>query len=485
MQINLVELCAAFHAEFCAVRKLCAAVGAEGGLGGRFGGLFAAAVGAEGHVRAVGRAAGARPAALGGLGSGLLAAAAGAEGHIVAIGGAAGAFPAALLSLLLLGLLLLSLLILHLLLVGGGERARHVARGIHAKANAHERRARARGVAAGGFHAARYCALNVALAHAGIGKHCALIAHVDELLAFLVIGQGAYAHGLHLHAAVLVPFLVQHVGHILGKLARLAGYEAYARAVGAHLVDGGLKGLEELVKVLLVYVVYVHALRVAGNGLGIEFERLRDLYGIGAVRAQEQLRIIEAVEIVDGGARAELNALYLLKIDEEYLLAGGRRSAVLDAAEGLLQRIAELAAEKARHGRIINLKIAGLRSIVHYLAAVNQHHELVIVNMDYGAVGHGIRCALGVLVAAVALAHLYAAGENGVVSHGSGLDNLKPAIRQTAAYCAGQGLDYAHNFVLLILFSVCFIIPAAHPFVKQMAGNAAEICQFASSSAVP
>ena len=101
LQINLVELCAAFHAEFCAVRKLCAAVGAEGGLGGRFG-LFAAAVGAEGHVRAVGRAAGARPAALGGLGSGLLAAAAGAEGHIVAVGGAAGAFPAALLGLLLL-----------------------------------------------------------------------------------------------------------------------------------------------------------------------------------------------------------------------------------------------------------------------------------------------------------------------------------------------------------------------------------------------
>ena len=156
MQINLAELCAAFHAEFCAVRKLCAAVGAESGLGGRFGGLFAAAVGAEGHVRAVGRAAGARPAALGGLGSGLLAATAGAEGHIVAVGGAAGAFPAALLSLLLLGLLLLSLLILHLLLVGGGERARHVARGIHAKANAHERCARARGVAAGGFHAARY-----------------------------------------------------------------------------------------------------------------------------------------------------------------------------------------------------------------------------------------------------------------------------------------------------------------------------------------
>ena len=79
MLIDLAELCAAFHAEFCAVRKLCAAVGAEGGLGGRFGGLFAAAVGAEGHVRAVGRAAGARPAALGGLGSGLLAAAAGAE----------------------------------------------------------------------------------------------------------------------------------------------------------------------------------------------------------------------------------------------------------------------------------------------------------------------------------------------------------------------------------------------------------------------
>lgn len=464
MLIDLAELCAAFHAEFCAVRKLCAAVGAEGGLGGRFGGLFAAAVGAEGHVRAVGRAAGARPAALGGLGGGLLAAAAGAEGHIVAVGGAAGAFPAALLGLLLH---LLLLLILHLLLVGGGERARHVARGIHAQANAHERRARARGVAAGGFHAARHCALNVAFAHAGIGQHCALIAHIDELLAFLVIGQGAYAHGLHLHAAVLVPFLVQHVRHILGKLARLAGYEAYARAVGAHLVDGGLKGLEELVKILLVYVVYVHALRVAGNGFGIEFERLRDLYGIGSVRTQEQLGIIEAVKIVDGGARAELNALYFLKVYEKYLLAGGRRSAVLDAAEGLLQRIAELTAEKARHGRIINLKVARLRGIVHYLAAVNQHHELVIVNMDYGAVGHGIRCALGVLVAAVALANLYAAGENGIVSHGSGLDNLKPAIRQTAAYCAGQGLDYAHNFVLLILFLFALLSPLRTPLSSK------------------
>ena len=482
LRINLVELGAALGAELCAVGQLCAAVGAEGGLGGGFGGLFAAAVGTEGHVSAVGRAAGARPAALGGLGSGLLAAAAGAEGHIVAVGRAAGALPAALLGLLLR---LLLLLILHLLLIGGGERACHVARGIHAKANAHERCARARGVAAGGFHAARHCALNVAFAHAGIGQHCALIAHVDELLALFVIGQGADTHGLHLHAAVLVPFFVQHVRHVLGKLARLAGYEAYARAVGAHLVDGGLKGLEELVKILLVYVVYVHALRVAGNGLGIELERFGDLYGIGAVRAQEEFRIIEAVEIVDGRAGAELYALYFLKIDEEYLLAGGRCSAVLYTAEGLLERIAELAAEKARHGGIVHLEVAGLRGVVHHLAAVYQHHELIIVNMDYGAVGHGVRSALGVLVAAVALAHLYAAGENGVVSHGSGLDNLKPAIRQSAAYCAGQGLDYAHNIVLLILFSVCFIIPAWHPFVKQMAGNATEICQFASLSAVP
>lgn len=135
MQINLAELCAAFHAEFCAVRKLCAAVGAKADLAAASAGFLLPRWGRRPCSRRWSRrrSTSSRPRR---LGSGLLAATAGAEGHIVAVGGAAGAFPAALLSLLLLGLLLLSLLILHLLLVGGGERARHVARGIHAKANA-------------------------------------------------------------------------------------------------------------------------------------------------------------------------------------------------------------------------------------------------------------------------------------------------------------------------------------------------------------
>ena len=99
----------------------------------------------------------------GSLPLGLLRAAARAEGHARSVVRAAGALPAARGLLRLLGLLLL-----HLLLVGGGERARHAARGVHAEAHAHEGRARARFVAARGLDAARHGALHVTLAHARV-----------------------------------------------------------------------------------------------------------------------------------------------------------------------------------------------------------------------------------------------------------------------------------------------------------------------------
>ena len=137
---------------------------------------------------------------------------------------------------------------------------------------------------------------------------------------------------------------------------------------------------------MIVYIVDIHVFGVPGYSLAIELERLGHLYGIGAVRPEEQLGIIEAVKVVYGRPRAELYALYLLKVDEEYLLAGGGGAAILYAAEGLLKAIAELAAEKAWHGRIIHLKVARLRSVVHHLAAVNKDHELVVVNVYYRTV---------------------------------------------------------------------------------------------------
>ena len=328
------------------------------------------------------------------------------------------------------------MLLIHLLLVRLGERAGHASARVHAHADAHEGLRCTGGVAARSFHAACHSALHITLAHGGIGKHGALVAHVDELLGFLVVGDAGDTDGLDLHAAHLPPFLIERVGHVLGELAALGGQEADALAVRGELVDGGLERLEEFVEVLLVDVLDVDTLRVARDRFGIELQRVGDLDGIAAVRPQEQLGVIEVVVILQRAARAELDALDLLQVHEEYLLLAGGNAAVLHAGEGLLHGSAKLAVEEGGHAGIVHLVITGLRRVVHDLAAVHKQHALVIVHMDDRAVGDGVVRALGVRVALIALADLHACGEHSRVVHGIGFDDFKPRISKTAADCA-------------------------------------------------
>ena len=73
------------------------------------------------------------------------------------------------------------------------------------------------------------------------------------------------------------------------------------------------------------------------QGLSIEQQGIGDLDGIGAVGAQEQLGIIEAVKIVDGIAGAELDALDLLEVDIINLLLAGSASCEADTVQRILQ----------------------------------------------------------------------------------------------------------------------------------------------------
>ena len=137
--------------------------------------------------------------------------------------------------------------LLHLLLVGLGKRARHACARVHPNANAHKRLCSAGAVAAGSLHAARHGALHIPFAHGRIGKHRALVAHIDQLLGFLIIGNAGDPYSLDLHAAHLPPAFIQRHSHISGKLAPLGWQEADAFARRGKLVDGCLERLQKFV----------------------------------------------------------------------------------------------------------------------------------------------------------------------------------------------------------------------------------------------
>ncbi len=80
---------------------------------------------------------------------------------------------------------------LHLGLIALGKGRSSAAGGVQADAHAQKGLGSAALVGACRLHAPGDRTLHVALAHAGVAQHCALVAHVDELLALLVIGDAA------------------------------------------------------------------------------------------------------------------------------------------------------------------------------------------------------------------------------------------------------------------------------------------------------
>ena len=63
-------------------------------------------------------------------------------------------------------------------------------------------------------------ACNVALLNSGVGEHCALVAHIDKVLTFVVVGN-LDTYGNNLHTTELIPLLVKSLRHILAKLTAL------------------------------------------------------------------------------------------------------------------------------------------------------------------------------------------------------------------------------------------------------------------------
>ncbi len=162
------------------------------------------------------------------------------------------------------------------------------------------------------------------------------------------------------------------------------------------------------------------------------------------MRPEEEFGIIEGIEIVNGVAGAELDALDLLQIDEESLLLDAGHATVFDAGEGLLERVAELAVEQAGHGGIIYLIIARLGRIIHHLAAIYQQHELVVIYVDDRSIGYYAFRAFGIGAALITRAHGDAAGEHRGLPHIICFQNLQPLVRQAPAHGAHKRFYQAH-----------------------------------------
>ena len=346
--------------------------------------------------------------------------------------------------------ILLCRLLLHLRAVGLAGRTHEVACRAHTDAHAHERLRTAALIAAGRFHTACDRTLDIALADRGIGEHSALIAHLDELFRLLVVGDAGDTDRLHLKAAHLLPVFIQLVCHVPGKLDRLGGDMRDTDVVHRHLVERRRERVEELGEILLVDVVDLHAVLVLRDGFLIEQDRVGDLDGICTVCAQEKLGVVEIVEIVDRIRRAELDALDLLQVDEIRLLCIGGRAAELEALPDILQRIAELPVEERGRAVVVNLVVAFLSGVVHDLTALDQHHELVGVNMDDRAVADDVLRSL-LVGGAAALVNEDTARKDGRVAHFIRFDGVEPLVAERAADGAHCCFDKSHSEYLAVL----------------------------------
>ena len=223
-----------------------------------------------------------------------------------------------------------------------------------------------------------------------------------------------------------------------------------ADVVHRHLVERCRECVQELGEILLVDVVNLHAVFVLRDGFLIEQDRVGDLDGICTVRTQEKLGIVEVVKIVDRIRRAELDALDLLEIDEVRLLCIGGRAAELEALPDILQRVTELPVEERGRTVVVNLIIAFLCGIVHDLAALDQHHELVGVDVNDRAVADDILGA--VLVGrTAALVDEDAARKDGRIAHVIRFDGVEPLVAERAAYGAHCCFDKSHSEYLAVL----------------------------------
>ena len=259
-------------------------------------------------------------------------------------------------------------------------------------------------------------------------EHRALIAHINHLARLFIVRNRSNTNGLNLDTALLQPLGIQSVAHILRQLAHLGGDLGNADSVHAHLVDGNLQRLQELVLVLFLNLINMHVCGVTRNRLGIELQRVDDTNGIGAVRAQEQLGVIEIVKVLHRVRSAELNALNLLQIDVKGLLRPGRCAAELETIPSLFQRISQAPGKQRRRRTGIKRVRARLGGKVHNLARISNQQGLTVINQQLRAVRNDVLGA-ALVRPAPALAHLCALGKDDAFPHVLSGDGVHPLIR--------------------------------------------------------
>ena len=94
-------------------------------------------------------------------------------------------------------------------------------------------------------------------------------------------------------------------------------------------------------------------IRILGNGLRVELDRIDHLNGIGAECAQKQLGVVERIKVVDRIGCSKLDSLDLLKIDIKNSLCMRGCAAKPHTVKGFLYGFPQLTIEQRRFCRCL------------------------------------------------------------------------------------------------------------------------------------
>ena len=252
-------------------------------------------------------------------------------------------------------------------------------------------------------------------------------------------GDGVDAKAHDLDAAQVAPVGGEDLVERAGELSGVTGDGTVADAHLRDLGKGGLQGGEQLGLKLAVDLVARIAVGHVAAHVGVEQQRVGDTVRILAVAAHGNVDI-QANVVIDhaeghGRGGAVLVADDLLGVDEVDALVlarvAAKGKAAADIGEGLLDGVAQVAAEDARLAAGVKDKLARLQRNLDDLAVLYHEHALAVVDGDDGAVGDDV--VLAARVGAAAAGALAALAGQDISGHRFAIDKFLPLVGHDAA----------------------------------------------------
>ena len=332
--------------------------------------------------------------------------------------------------------LLLKLLVLHLLLL-------HLS--IHTCSVCHVHTHKSHGCAActligcGSSHSSAAGSGQEGVAVGLAGKGCTALQFLDHLCVLFIGGDAGDTKVHDFNAAAIAPVHTQDVVELLADLTGVVGQRGVANTLIGELTECRLQSGEQLRLQLAVDAVTGEGITHAAGHLLVEQDGVGDAVGVLTEAAQADVDV-DVGSLVhhtegNGSGGTVLVAHQLTGVEEvHFLVMTGvctKSESLAHGGEGLLDALAQVAAEDGGLGRGIVSILAGLGGHFHDLTLIHDHHALAVGHHDDGTIGDHVVASLGVgrtaAGRAVALHHQH------IICHLFADKEIFPLVSQHAA----------------------------------------------------